>query len=355
MGKRARHSPKTVTTPASTSAFHYELVAVSKNYHRGISSPVYAISATFSIPAEDEECPLTLDLISDSTLPFLPEKTPFLLDRPMHSKLTLPCGHAFSAMTLLYSFCKNNMTCPCCRSGSGEKMDIHCLPKHLRTVFQTQLQETLDREAREDQQDNLLAIAGFVFVQPYLTLAANDRLSLQMEFFNIPVPLPLHTRLTSIFCMTTSLTGSGSGTDISLQPRTDLRGISNIAHMGVNAVRLSVILTLSGVGRVPVDASSISMLPQANDEVTPRSMSIAGISNLTVTQMNGLDVLIQLNSAGNNNDNNANNGSSTRFSIHFAQSAAFAHLLIRNIVWHPGAETIAVISNNGGLASSIYN
>ena len=148
MNKRARHSsPKPTVAP-----FHYDLKAVDKSRHRGIHRPVYSVTATLSIPTEDEECPLTLDLISQSQLPFLPEKTPFLLDRPQHTKLTLPCGHAFSAMTLIYNFCKNNMVCPCCRAGEDVKADTNCLPPHLRAEFKAQIQKTLEAERRQDDE-----------------------------------------------------------------------------------------------------------------------------------------------------------------------------------------------------------
>jgi hypothetical protein len=351
MSKRARCSdhPAKPRIP-----FAYELLAAEKNHHRGIRPSRYSVTATLSIPAENEECPLSLDLISKTHLPFLPENTPFVLDRPLHSKLTLPCGHGFSCMTLLYNFCKNNMTCPCCRAGSAERMDVGCLPRHLRAKFNAQISETVSRETREQEAENLITVAGFVSVMPYHVLAGNGSLSLVIEFFNIASVLPLSTGLLPTFAVTTSLQARDVlvGQHPILEPRTDLRGVSNIAHMGVNAIRLSVMLSMRGFGNVTIDSSPITLLPQSNDESTPRCLTMTGSSSATTTQNNGVDVTVQLNAVNYPLDADRNHSApSTRFSVHFSQSAAFAHLLIRNILWHPGAETLYVVSNNTGFAA----
>jgi hypothetical protein len=94
--KRPRNTPTMVKTP-----FNFELVAHTKNPHRGIKCDNYSVSATFSIPSEEEECPLTLEAISQSKLTFLPD-VPFLLDRPQHScvraaELARMCGWTWSA------------------------------------------------------------------------------------------------------------------------------------------------------------------------------------------------------------------------------------------------------------------
>ena len=343
MSKRAKISPKAIVlTP-----FNYQLVGTEKNIPSKWEK--YCVTVTFSIPAEGEECPLTLELISESKLSFLPD-TPFLLDRPKHSKVTLQCGHSFSALTLMYNFCKNYMRCPCCRSGKQVKMDVLCLPKHLRVDFNSHLQQITRQEEREDEDqiiNDLIATSGFVSVLPYSVLAGNDNLELMMEFFNTPrSSMPLNSPAFAIFSMTTHLQVSQGSRNINtfLEPRTDLRGIANVAHMGVNAVRLSVHLSMRGTGRVAIDATAITQLPHVSDESSPRCLTIPGMTSLATTQQNGYEVIIQLRE---------NNDSNTRFSIFFSQSAASPNLTIRNINWHPGTETLAIMSNNTGLAAML--
>jgi hypothetical protein len=108
-------SVSTVPTPATT--FTYNLISKSINENlssRGSTARRHSVLITLSIPTDDEECPLTLESIAESNLPCLPGVS-FLRERPLHTKLTLPCNHSFSAISLVYSFCKNSMTCPCCR------------------------------------------------------------------------------------------------------------------------------------------------------------------------------------------------------------------------------------------------
>ena len=322
--KRARTNSTTVsavpiiTTPAvNDTPFTFELVGFMKNAHRGLlDNDRYCISATIAVPTEDEECPLTLEAISQSKLAFLPEAQ-FLVDRPLHSKLTLPCGHSFSALTLVYNFCKNSMVCPCCRAGKDVRLDVECLPRHLRSDFKAHIQKVTQQEARDDDESiiqDLITTTGFVSVMPYQVLVANNNLSLQMEFFNMWEPIRQSSGIIPIFTMNTGLRMSGS----LLAPRSDLRAISNLAHMGVNAVRLSVLLTMRGTGSVAIDATGITQLPEAGNA---RSMRIPGITNVAITQNNGYEVVIQLRNGNNNNINNINNSEApaTQFSILFAQ------------------------------------
>jgi hypothetical protein len=353
MSKRAKISPK--TSPTILTPFNYQLVGMEKNIQPMQRWEQYCVTVTFSIPAEGEECPLTLELISESKLSFMPV-TPFLLDRPKHCKVTLPCGHAFSALTLMYSFCKNYMTCPCCRSGKQVKMDVLCLPKHLRVDIRTHIQQTTRQEEREDEDqiiNDLITTSGFVSVLPYSVLAGNDNLELMMEFFNTPrSSMPLNTSAFAIFSMTTHLrasggngnNGNGNNGNVFLEPRTDLRGIANVAHMGVNAIRLSVHLNMRGTGRVAIDATAITQLPHVSDENSPRCLTIPGMTSVATTQQNGYEVIIQLRD---------NNDSNTRFSVFFSQSAASPFLTVRNINWHPGTETLAIMSNNTGFAAML--
>ena len=332
--KRARNS--SAITPSSTKTpFNYELRAKNTDTNK------YTIIACFSVPAEGEECPLTLDLISESKLSFLPE-TPFLLDRPDHKKVTLPCGHSFSALTLVYNFCKNNMACPCCRAGSELRADVECLPKHLREDFKAHLQQVRREERGEDEDDalqELLAYEGYLTFMPYNALSATSSLSLNMEFYNTASSLPMSTASQPVFLLNTPLRTSESGLPF-LEPVSDLRAISHIAHLGVNAVRLTVFLTMFGITSVPVDTTALTPLPRMNDEAPPRCLTIPGINSTATALQNGQQVTVQLRA-----NNATSGGPATRFSVFFAVSAAFPHLMIRNIVWHPGTDTLVLAVN----------
>ena len=373
MSKRARQSSTGIK-------FSYELLAVGKDNHRGLKCKPHSVMAEFSVPLADEECPLTLDLISESKLSILPD-TPFLLDRPQHSKLTLPCGHSFSAMTLIYSFCKNYMVCPCCRAGKEERMDIACLPRHLRHGMETHIQQITRQEAQEDENDIMQdLIARSMSEIPYEVLAVNNNLSLQMEFYHVApefyrvTTVPSLQTVQPVFSMNVGMQAvmgqlgqlgqpgqlGQLGQLPTLQPRTDLRSIANIAHMGVNAVRLSVHLCMRGIGSVPIDATPITPLPfgdsgnpgnnSGNNSGTNSGnnsgtnfennrLTIPGITSVATTHQNGVEVVIVQLHADNNNT------PSTKFTVFFSHPS-----VIQNIVWHPEAETLAILSNNGVAA-----
>ena len=98
-------TPKAAKPKASKtiSPFTHKIFA-----RKGGSDPIQSIEVTLSIPNEDDECPLTLDPIKDSHVSFLPGAV-FCKAKPLHSKLTLPCGHSFHSLSLLYSWCRNGM------------------------------------------------------------------------------------------------------------------------------------------------------------------------------------------------------------------------------------------------------
>ena len=93
------------------------------------------LNVVLSDPEKDDECPLTLDSISNDALDFLPSGSSFLEGSPSYKKMCLPCGHSFGALNLIYHFLKNNMQCPCCRAGPTDRAAVSSLPKHLRTVL----------------------------------------------------------------------------------------------------------------------------------------------------------------------------------------------------------------------------
>ena len=95
----------------------------------------HGITVEVSIPSADEECPITQELMQSYDLEFLPNTT-FISGYPAYRKLTLPCGHSFSAMALTYHFHKNCMQCPLCRVGSKQPLAPLYIPEHFRAPLQ---------------------------------------------------------------------------------------------------------------------------------------------------------------------------------------------------------------------------
>jgi hypothetical protein len=104
------------------------------------------MSVTFGRPRPDDTCPLTLLPICSDALSFAPGLT-FFPDSPDLRMLTLPCGHAFGALNLVFHFCKSKMQCPLCRGGFTTPMDPRKLPAHL-------IDPILDVLIQDDEDDD---------------------------------------------------------------------------------------------------------------------------------------------------------------------------------------------------------
>lgn len=121
------------------------------------------ITLTLSEPAQDEECTITMEPIAEYRLPFVPKSvksTGLIKAQPALTKATLPCGHGFNALALVYHFMKNSMTCPCCRAGrANERMGEQFVPQHMRRFFSKQLALSRSEEEREQIATDALAAA----------------------------------------------------------------------------------------------------------------------------------------------------------------------------------------------------
>lgn len=116
----------------------------------GSSTRCKIISVVLSEPAEDEECMIALEPIKEYNLPFLPAGTTVWESNPALKKASLPCGHSFSALALLYHFAKNAMTCPCCRAGHDKVvLADSSLPPHIRRPITRHLLEVRVEETRD--------------------------------------------------------------------------------------------------------------------------------------------------------------------------------------------------------------
>jgi hypothetical protein len=187
----------------------------------------YVSKAVLSEPLhhpEEEQCAMTLENMATYDLPFAPGCT-FMEDKPHLRKLTLECGHAFSAMACIYYFCKTHMRCPLCRTGSDCMLDISTLPVHLRDSLSTHL----SKQRKEDEDEQILEDEqmGREFFAQQFTVT-NIRYHLQRRFFvtmycyaNFEDIAPLCSMECDIDCRSTE-----SEITVSM-PRHALRKISN--------------------------------------------------------------------------------------------------------------------------------
>ena len=119
------------------------------------SKKKHSVSVRISVPDKEDECPLNLEPIATSRVDFLKDAS-FFEERPLHTKLTLPCGHGFYILSIIYHFCKNGMQCPCCRQGREERADPKCLPKHLRKRIMQKVKETTHLEEEEEDRKSVV-------------------------------------------------------------------------------------------------------------------------------------------------------------------------------------------------------
>jgi hypothetical protein len=347
MSKRARLSNSTLRTDLHAESifpgnqFVYAIYSKPRNEGRKASSPFrhnrYSINVTMSIPDIGEECPLTLDPIAVSKLPFLPD-APFISDHPEHTKLTLPCKHSFSAMTLLYNFCKNSMICPCCRAGEDVQADTLCLPPHFRALVKARIQETLETERQQDEsreyQDVLDSFSMVGVTIPYEALGANGNLSLVANFYDIANETGPQRPIFSFSNVVTPRRDEGQ---MLLTPRGPLRALTHVAHMGVNSIQLSIVLAMQGMGDVVIDSTAITRLPDINDPNSQMRLTIPGAADSAVTQNGQFQVLVQMQT-------NNSNTPITSFAVLFSRIGAY--FVLDNITWSPGTENLEIISSN---------
>ena len=355
MSKRARLSPKpTVVLEDHTNPFSFHLFSKPNSdtfSRRGGKPPRFHMDVTLSIPSKDEECPLTLDAIADSKLTFMPD-TPFVKDRPNHTKITLPCKHSFSAMTLLYSFCKNNMVCPCCRAGEDVQADTLCLPTHIRSEFKAKIQETLETERRQDDErgfaEAVESFSLFGVTIPYEVLGMNGNLNLVANFYDIPSGITaLSSSIRPMFSFSSVIHPTRDSTGrLTMVPTGQMRTLNNITQVGVNSIQLSTQLSMHGTGDILIDSTPISRLPDMScQEGTMVRVMIPGASSSSMTQNNQFQVLVQLQ----NNDENP----STSFALTFNRTGAFGTFNLNSIAWMPGTENLEILSSSVQLSAML--
>lgn len=121
-----------------------------------------SLTIRLSEPSPGEECSIGLEPIASFRLSFMPpdHKGCVIEDQPALTKASLPCGHGFNAMALLYHFAKHSMTCPICRAGHAKvQMGELSIPSHVRAWFARHLEGVRADENREQIATDAIAAA----------------------------------------------------------------------------------------------------------------------------------------------------------------------------------------------------
>ena len=111
-----------------------------------------SIQLSLTEPAADEECNIGLEPIAEYRLPFMPADASLSVTEGQRAltKASLPCGHGFNALALLYHFTKNSMTCPFCRAGHAKVlMSEQSIPLSVRAHFTAHLAAMRAEENKE--------------------------------------------------------------------------------------------------------------------------------------------------------------------------------------------------------------
>lgn len=121
-----------------------------------------------SAPQPEEECCISMEPIAEYTMGLEqranePPVQSMVPQSPLLTKATLPCGHGFSALGLLYHFAKNEMTCPCCRSGHArERMSRRSIPQHVRPALEQRMSKSREEERVEQILSDTVTVAAIL-------------------------------------------------------------------------------------------------------------------------------------------------------------------------------------------------
>ena len=165
-----------------------------------------------SVPDTDEECSITLDRISEYQLEFMQGAHSFVQNRPNLAKASLPCGHSFSALALLYHFANNTMACPCCRAGPTTPLAEQSIPSHLRKPVWQRIVRRREEERRQRLVEDSAAVAELIEREVTgavdLFLRTNHVLLIVYAFENMGSISPL---ICQELFLSSPTTGTGTG------------------------------------------------------------------------------------------------------------------------------------------------
>lgn len=123
-------------------------------------SGAYHTSVTLSKPADDEVCPISLEEMRDYHLDFLPGCT-FRKGHPDCKKMSMQCGHSFSAMALVYHFRKRSLSCPMCRQGTEERLHAACIPFHFKPQMLLKIAQDEKHDKEEQEREDYATAMDF--------------------------------------------------------------------------------------------------------------------------------------------------------------------------------------------------
>lgn len=110
-------------------------------------------------PQPEEECCIVMEPMAEFTMGM----GSVIKERPLLTKATMPCGHGFSAVALLYHFARNEMTCPCCRGGHSKvRMSRLSIPLHIRAGMVAQMKRSLEEEREEQISSDAAAVVSLL-------------------------------------------------------------------------------------------------------------------------------------------------------------------------------------------------
>lgn len=141
-----------------------------------------SVEIVFSVPHDGEECPICMEPMSQYRLTFMPNATSWFYDDDELTKASLPCGHSFSAMALLFHFVRNAMTCPYCRDGHDEPMPIEFVPSHLADKLSAHIVKGAAADRIEADREEVILITSLIMETHDEEGGANMQLDGSMGF-----------------------------------------------------------------------------------------------------------------------------------------------------------------------------
>jgi hypothetical protein len=148
--------------------------------------PRQEMEVQLSVPDAAEECPMMLEPMMTTELDFL-KGVNVIENNSLIKKMTLKCGHSFSAVPALYHFSKSGLKCPLCRQGVDGELDFECLPVHLMEAIQKRISETRVHDQQEEESQNIRD-AWFLFwyqlIQTPETFVGEDNIKLAIYCYD---------------------------------------------------------------------------------------------------------------------------------------------------------------------------
>ena len=124
---------------------------------------------------------------------------PFLKQQSDMCVATLPCGHRFSALGIMYHFVLLDMRCPLCRDGINKRAKLNSIPPVFRKCMKSKL--LCMREEEKVEQESLDA-------QAVLLVQQNDASDLEEWMSAISLMLAEESRVNmTVYMFTSSATG----------------------------------------------------------------------------------------------------------------------------------------------------